>query len=70
MKMVKGFFLERTSCFSSKNSSLVERLEINTEKFRTKNILRPWNKYIVLREMFFYCYLFQSTKQRWKRKAP
>lgn len=26
--------------------------------------------YIVLREMFFYCYLFQSTKQRWKRKAP
>lgn len=36
MKMVKGFFLERTSCFSSKNSSLVERLEIKTEKFRKK----------------------------------
>lgn len=39
-------------------------------KIQKKNILRPWNKYIVLREMFFYCYLFQSTKQRWKRKAP
>lgn len=47
MKTVKGFFLERTGCFSSNNSSLVERLEIKTEKFRTKNILRPWNKYIL-----------------------
>lgn len=47
MKMVKGFFLERTGCFSSNNSSLVDRLEIKTEKFRTKNILRPWNKHIL-----------------------
>lgn len=70
MKMVKGFFLERTGCFSSNNSSLVERLEIKTEKFRKKYFETLEQKYIVLREMFFYCYLFQSTKQRWKRKAP
>lgn len=46
MKTVKGFFLERTGCFSSNNSSLVERLEIKTEKFR-KKYLRPWNKNIL-----------------------
>lgn len=46
MKMVEGFFLERTGCFSSNNSTLVERLEIKTEKFR-KKYLRPWNKNIL-----------------------
>lgn len=32
----------------------------NKNKKSEKNIWRPWNKYFVLREMFFYCYLYKT----------
>lgn len=32
----------------------------NKNKNQKKNIWRPWNKYFVLREMFFYCYLYKT----------
>lgn len=65
-KMVKRFFLVRTGCFSSNNSSLVERTEIKT-KIRKKTFGDLETNILCYAKCSF---IVTCTKQRWKCKAP